>query len=57
MGVAMSIGGPEVLVLLLIWLVLIAVVGLALYAVIRLGVKHGMRSYYADAARSPDPTS
>lgn len=27
----------------------------ALYWVIRLGVKHGMRSYYADGPRDADP--
>lgn len=57
MGVAMALGGPEIFILLLVWLVLIAVVGFVLYLIIRLGVKHGMRSYYADAARRPGPGS
>lgn len=52
----MALGGPEILIFLLVWLVLIVVVGLVLYAIVRLGVKHGMRSYYAQAARRPDPS-
>lgn len=57
MGVAMAFGGPQIFIFLLVWLVLIAVVGLVLYLIIRLGVKHGMRSYSADAAQRPGPDS
>ncbi|MHA7207747.1 hypothetical protein [Arthrobacter sp. MDT1-65] len=42
------------LVLLLVRLIMIAVVGPALYASVGLGVKHGLRSYYADAGCRPD---
>ncbi len=52
----MALGGPEILIFLLVWLVLIVVVGPVLYAIVRLGVKNGMRSYYAQAARRPDPS-
>ena len=55
MGVAMALGGPEVFIVLLVWLVVIAAMGLVLYLIIRLGVKHGMRSYYAGASRTPGP--
>ncbi|BBE22217.1 hypothetical protein MN0502_11000 [Arthrobacter sp. MN05-02] len=57
MGVAMALGGPEILIVLLVWLVLIVVAGIVLYLIIRLGVKHGIRSYYADAAQPPNPGS
>lgn len=54
-GEVMALDGPEISIFMLVWLVSIAVVGLVLYAIVRLGVKHGMRSYYAEAARRPDP--
>lgn len=53
----MALGGPEILIVLLVWLVLIVVAGIVLYLIIRLGVKHGIRSYYADAAQPPNPGS
>lgn len=51
----MALGGPEIFLLLLVWLVLIAVAGLLLYLIIRFGVKHGLRSYYAGVAQRPGP--
>ena len=37
---------------LVLWLVM----GFSLYVIIRFGVKHGMRSYYAEAARKGGPS-
>ncbi|WP_167133704.1 hypothetical protein [Arthrobacter sedimenti] len=53
----MALGGPEIFIVLLVWLVLIAVAGVVLYLIIRLGVKHGLRSYYAAATQRPGPDS
>ena len=36
-------------------LLMYAVVAFVLYLIIRFGVKHGMRSYYAEARRNTDP--
>ncbi|MBG6184663.1 ABC-type transporter Mla subunit MlaD [Arthrobacter sp. CAN_A214] len=41
-----------IVVFVLFW----AVVVLAAYWLIRLGVKHGLRSYYAEVNSRPDPT-
>ncbi len=38
-------GGPNFLVLILIWLVLLAVIGGALYVVVRLAVLHALKSH------------
>lgn len=57
MGVVMALGGPEIFIFLLVWLILISAAGVVLYLIIRLGVKHGTRSYYAEAAPRPNPDS
>jgi hypothetical protein len=51
MGEAMEIGVLGVLILPLMYVV----PALLLYVIIRFGVKHGMRSYFAEAARSAVP--
>ncbi|WP_298251774.1 hypothetical protein [uncultured Arthrobacter sp.] len=51
----MAMNGFEVVVLFA-WIVPLLIGALVLYVVIRLGVKHGMRSYYADAATRPGPS-
>lgn len=48
----MAMNGLTFLIVPLVWLVM----GLILYGIVRFGVKHGMRSYYAEAARRPDQT-
>lgn len=40
---------------LVIFVVMWALMALVLYGIIRFGVKHGMRSYYAEAARRAVP--
>jgi hypothetical protein len=45
----MGLGG--IVIVPIIW----ALMGLILYVIIRFGVKHGMRSYYAEAARRAIP--
>jgi hypothetical protein len=40
-------------ILLLIYIALPALISALLYVVVRFGVKHGMRAYYAEANRSP----
>ncbi|WDF32578.1 hypothetical protein PTW37_12010 [Arthrobacter agilis] len=47
----MNIGGFGILIVPVIW----ALMGLVLYVIIRFGVKHGMRSYFAEASRRPGP--
>lgn len=51
----MALGGFEFLIVLVIW----GLAALVLYAIIRFGVKHGIRSYYASVSRAPraDPRS
>ncbi|MBG6185200.1 hypothetical protein IWX65_003179 [Arthrobacter sp. CAN_A214] len=44
--------GFSILIVPVLWLIL----GFIMYGIIRFGVKHGMRSYYAEAARRPGPT-
>jgi hypothetical protein len=39
----------------IIVVVVYALLAFVLYLIIRFGVKHGMRSYYAEANRRPDP--
>ncbi|WP_181036408.1 hypothetical protein [Arthrobacter sp. B1805] len=53
----MALDGFGFVVALAMWLVSIAVVGLVLYVVVRFAVKHGVRSYHAEAARRPGPGS
>jgi hypothetical protein len=53
MGEVMALGGFEFLVVAVIWLIMSLIVGLILYGIIRCGVKHGMRSYYAGTAPRP----
>ena len=48
----MEIFGLSILIIPVLWLIM----GFILYGIIRFGVKHGMRSYYAQAARRPGPT-
>lgn len=40
---------------LLVVVVLWGLAALVLYGIIRFGVKHGMRSYYASVSRAPGP--
>ena len=52
----MALDGSEFFIITLLAGVIPFVLGVvALYWIIRLGVKHGMRSYYADASRRPGP--
>lgn len=51
----MALGGQEIFIVLLVWLVMIAAGALVLYLIIRLGVKHGIRSYYGSAPPAPGP--
>ncbi len=44
----MALNGLEILIVPVVWLVM----GVIAYGIIRFGVKHGMRSYYAEASRS-----
>lgn len=50
--------GFGLLVVVVVWGVPLLVTSLLLYVIIRFGVKHGMRSYYAEAvsrdARRPE---
>lgn len=52
----MELGGFGIVVFVLGWIVPLLIGALVLYVVIRMGVKHGMRSYYADAATRPGPS-
>lgn len=45
----MAVNGFAFLIVPVLWLIM----GFILYGIIRFGVKHGMRSYYADAAARP----
>lgn len=46
----MQVGGIDfVIVMLVLWILLIAVVAFVLYWIIRLAVKHGLRSYHEGA--------
>lgn len=49
----MALDGFGMFIILGVYLLLIAVVGFMLYVVVRFAVKHGVRSYYAEAARRP----
>lgn len=49
----MALDGFGMFIILAVYLVLIAVVGFMLYVVVRFAVKHGVRSYHAEAARRP----
>ncbi|MBD7993978.1 hypothetical protein H9639_01525 [Arthrobacter sp. Sa2CUA1] len=42
-------------VLFIMWVVVPAVIGFILYLIVRLGVKHGLRSYDSDKSRSKPP--
>lgn len=43
--------GIEFLIFAALW----GLAALVLYGIIRFGVKHGMRSYYASVSRAPGP--
>ncbi len=45
----MALGGFEFLIVLVVW----GLAALVLYGIIRFGVKHGMRSYYASVPQAP----
>ena len=45
------------IVLFITWVVLPAVVGFILYLIVRLGVKHGLRSYDSDKNQSTPPAT
>jgi hypothetical protein len=47
----MALGGFGILIVPVVW----ALMGLILYGIIRFGVKHGMRSYYAEVASRAVP--
>jgi Na+-transporting methylmalonyl-CoA/oxaloacetate decarboxylase gamma subunit len=49
----MAVDGFGMFIILGVYLLLIAVVGFMLYVVVRFAVKHGVRSYHAEAARRP----
>lgn len=51
----MALDGFSIIIALAIWLVPIAVLGIVLYVIVRFAVKHGVRSYHAEAARQPEP--
>lgn len=57
-GVVMRVDGfGFFIVLFMMWVVVPAVVGFILYLIVRLGVKHGLRSYDSDKNQStPPPT-
>lgn len=49
MGVAVRLDGFSFLIVLVVWVIVPVIFGLVLYWIIRLGVKHGLRSYHSDA--------
>lgn len=51
----MGMEGFGLVVLVLVWAVPILVLATILYWIIRLGVKHGLRAYYAEDGRGPGP--
>jgi hypothetical protein len=56
MGVAVRVSGfGFYIVLFIMWVVVPVLVGFVLYLIIRLGLKHGLRSYYADINQPPSP--
>ncbi len=52
----MRLDGFSLVIVFIVWVVVPLVFGLILYWIIRLGVKHGLRSYYADTGRPPSPS-
>lgn len=48
---------PPFIVLLIRWVVVPAVIGFILYLIVRLGAKHGLRSYDSDKKQSKPPAS
>ncbi|MDQ0734662.1 hypothetical protein QFZ50_001125 [Arthrobacter agilis] len=48
MGVAVVLDGFSLVVVFIVWVLVPAFLGFVLYWIIRLGVKHGLRSYYTD---------
>jgi hypothetical protein len=51
----LGIDGFGFMVVLAVWGIPLLLVSLILYVVIRFGVKHGMRSYHAEASRRAVP--
>ncbi len=56
MGVAVRLDGIGFFVILVVWLIVPAITGFILYWIVRLGVKHGLRSYYTDSPGRPPST-
>lgn len=53
----MRVGGIEYFILVIVvYSGLIAIVAAALYGIVRLAVKHGLRSYHGGTPRRPDKT-
>ncbi|WP_168796553.1 hypothetical protein [Arthrobacter echini] len=46
----MALDGFSFGIVFLVWIIPLVIGALVLYVVVRFGVKHGMRSYYAEAA-------
>lgn len=49
MGVVVRLDGFSFLIVLVVWVIVPVIFGLVLYWIIRLGVKHGIRSYHSDS--------
>lgn len=49
----MRLDGSSFLIVLVVWVIVPVIFGLVLYWIIRLGVKHGLRSYHSDTQRNP----
>ncbi|WP_156135135.1 MULTISPECIES: hypothetical protein [Arthrobacter] len=52
----MRLDGIGFFVILVVWLIVPAITGFILYWIVRLGVKHGLRSYYTDSPGRPPST-